>query len=114
MDGMGESYQAMMEDMLRVETDSGDYMHDLKLLKAYGAQQFLGQPTSLFPGSSYREAETAYIFDAERGILRPVFKRWSRERSPSELYNHGFENMESIGKLHFITYYLFYCWQSSY
>ena len=31
--------------------------------------------------------------------LTPVFKRWSREISPPELYNHGFENMESIGKI---------------
>ena len=30
--------------------------------------------------------------------LTPVFKRWSREVSPPELYNHGFENMESMGK----------------
>lgn len=102
MDGMGESYRAMIEDMLGVEPNSGDYMHDLKLLKAYGADGFIGQPLSLIPGSGYREAETAYIFDADKGLLKPVYKRWSRERSPSELYNHGFENMESLG-MHLVS-----------
>lgn len=95
MDGMGESYKAMMEDMTGAEADSGDYMHDLKLIKAFGSSAFVGQPTSLFPGSGYREAESAYVFDKDS--IRPVFKRWSRERSPPELYNHGFENMESLG-----------------
>lgn len=37
------------------------------------------------------------MFDRSSCVLKPVFKRWSRERSPPELYNHGFENMESIG-----------------
>ena len=84
MDGMGEQYSAMAEDMAGVEEHSGDYMHDLKLLKAYGGEGFVGQPNSLFPGSAYREGETAYVFDGFN--LRPVFKRWIRERSPSELY----------------------------
>lgn len=100
MDGMGESYRAMMEDVLDSEKDSGDYMHDLKLIRAYGAANFIGQPVSLLPGSGYREAETAYVFDSKKGLLQPVFKRWSRERSPPELYNHGFENMESIGAVY--------------
>jgi carbamoyltransferase len=29
-----------------------------------------------------------------------VFKRWTREQSPSELFNHGFENMESLGAVY--------------
>lgn len=33
MDGMGESYRAMAEDAGGAEEGSGDYMHDLKLLK---------------------------------------------------------------------------------
>lgn len=98
MDGMGETYKAMIEDIIGVESFSGDYMHDLKILKALGDKvPFIGQPLTLSPGSTYREAETAYVFDVDTASLRPVFKRWSRERSPSELYNHGFENMESIG-----------------
>ena len=143
-------------------------MHDLKLLRAQGGERFMGQPTSLFPGSTYRykkllicfyscrrfrvphisrfissfflnltlllsltfyfslsffyssiflslsfhfhvsilhylcphihllrEAESAYVFTGT--TLSPIFKRWSREVSPPELYNHGFENMESMG-----------------
>jgi hypothetical protein len=45
------------------------------------------------------EAESAYVFSGSS--LTPVFKRWSREVSPPELYNHGFENMESMGKIQF-------------
>ena len=100
MDGMGETYKAMIEDIVGLESFSGDYMHDLKILKALGDRApFIGQPLTLSPGSTYREAETAYVFDVDTASLRPVFKRWSRERSPSELYNHGFENMESIGMM---------------
>lgn len=33
---------------------SGDYMHDLKLLRAQGGEGFVGQPKLLFPGSTYR------------------------------------------------------------
>ena len=29
-------------------------MHDLKLLRAQGGEGFVGQPKSLFPGSTYR------------------------------------------------------------
>lgn len=96
MDGMGESYKAMMEDVLGVEEDSGDYMHDLKL----PSDSLITQPATFSPGSGYREAESAYIFDSEEAVLKPVFKRWSRERSPPELYNTGFENMESLGEHH--------------
>lgn len=109
MDGMGESYKAMIEDMVQVEEEEDcsdskgrkdDYYHDLKLLKEVGTNGFIGQPHSLSPGSSYREAESAYLFHRPSGQLKPVFKRWTRERSPSELYNHGFENMESIGAIY--------------
>lgn len=100
MDGMGESYKAMIEDMRGIERFSGDYLHDLKLLKLYGTDNFIGQPVSLFPGSTYREAETAYLWSSQKSSIQPVFKRWSREQSPTELYNHGFENMESIGAVY--------------
>jgi len=98
MDGMGESRKAMVEDMLGLEEKSGDYMHDLKLLQLMGLQESeLFNHIALSPASTYREAETAYLFDRARGLVVPVFKRWARERSPSELYNHGFENIDSIG-----------------
>ena len=46
----------------------------------------------------YREAESAYTFDGPR--MRRVCKRWVPHRSPPELYNHGFENLESLGALY--------------
>ena len=109
MDGMGESHKAMVEDMLGLEEKSGDYIHDLKLLKSMGLQESdLFNRIALSPASTYREAETAYLFDRARGLVVPVFKRWARERSPSELYNHGFENIDSIGNvsslLHCVTH----------
>jgi hypothetical protein len=45
----------MIEDMIGTETQGGDYMHDLRLLKAYGADGFRGMPLALFPGSGYRQ-----------------------------------------------------------
>jgi hypothetical protein len=33
-------------------------------------------------------------------VLQCVYKRWTQERSPPELYNHGFENMESLGAVY--------------
>ena len=36
-------------------------MHDLKLLRAQGGEGFVGQPTSLFPGSTYRSVRTVLI-----------------------------------------------------
>lgn len=103
MDGMGESYKAMIEDTLGIERHSGDYMHDLKLLKQQSndiKSKFIGQPYTLSPYSGYREAESAYYFDKLSSSIIPIFKRWSREGSPPELYNHGFENHESLGAVY--------------
>ena len=52
MDGMGESYRAMVEDISGVEEHSGDYMHDLKLLKAYGVMALWASPC---PASCLRQ-----------------------------------------------------------
>jgi hypothetical protein len=113
MDGMGESYRAMTEHLVSQGkspdmTDSDDdYMHDLKLLKSLSKEEierFVGVPQALMPGAGYREAESAYVFGQgpadSGGRLVPVFKRWCRERSPPELYNHGFENMDSLGAVY--------------
>lgn len=112
MDGMGESYQAMIEDLYENNDKSDDYMHDLKLLKNEpGLCKFF--PSSLFAGSTYREAETAYYFDVNKGEIRPIFKRWTKERAPAQSYNQGFEEMESLGKhihLDFIDLPIFILW----
>jgi hypothetical protein len=99
MDGMGESYHAMQEDLTVVEQNSGDYMHDLKLMKEFRGERLKQFPADLSSsGSRYREAESAYLFDVTKGFVKPIFKHWTRERSPPELHNSGFENMESFGK----------------
>ena len=79
-------------------------------------------PAAFAPSTDYREAESVYSFrgtELKRVLkrcishylplsptishylpgteLKRVFKRWQAHRSPSELYNHGFENMESLG-----------------
>ena len=33
-------------------------------------------------------------------FYQPVFKRFSEEISPPTLYNHGFENMDSLGAVY--------------
>jgi carbamoyltransferase len=98
MDGMGESYNAMQESMSALESHSKEYMHDLKLLQGIRTTPFVQVPSQMHGESKYREAESAYVFDGLS--VSPVFKRWSRERSPSELFNHGFENMESMGAVY--------------
>ncbi|CAM9274747.1 unnamed protein product, partial [Heterosigma akashiwo] len=53
-------------------------------------------------GEGWREGESAYVFGGGGAAvaLRPLAKRWARERSPPELENHGFENMESMGAVY--------------
>jgi hypothetical protein len=79
----------------RSEGEEG-YTHDLLLSKLHSS--FLQIPAHFDPDYSYREAESAYLFD--KLDITPVFKRWTRERSPPELFNHGFENMESMGAVY--------------
>ena len=118
MDGMGESYRAMAEHMANSGAGSevDDYMHDLKLLRSLKEEEikrFVGVPNSLIPGAGYREAESAYIFENAGSRVVPLFKRWCRERSPPELYNHGFENMDSMGAVYSrISSYILGDWNS--
>jgi carbamoyltransferase len=98
MDGMGESFRTMQRAM-------GDpsYTSDL----SFGLETFQTLPGDIAQqaASSYfdwREAESVYIFTkTDRSIdLRPVFKRFTPENSPPTLYNHGFENMDSVGAVY--------------
>jgi hypothetical protein len=53
----------MREDITSIEGNSGDYMHDLKLLKAYGGEGFVGIPTILNPSSgNIRNAHIIIIY----------------------------------------------------
>lgn len=40
------------------------------------------------------------VRDGGSPTITPIYKRWTLERSPPELYNHGFENMESLGAVY--------------
>ena len=40
------------------------------------------------------------VRDGGPPTITPIYKRWTLERSPPELYNHGFENMESLGAVY--------------
>lgn len=93
MDGMGETYDAMAA--AQGEADEG-YTHELDMPP--DPSGFTQVPPDAGPGMGLREAESVYSFDGL--TLRRVFKRWVPHRSPPELYNHGFENLESLGALY--------------
>ena len=97
MDGMGEMLSAMEQ---AAEVEDEYYAHDLQLCTH---PSFISVPKQPFSGArastAHREAESAYIFDGS-GRVEQAFKRWVPHRSPSELYNHGFENLESLGALY--------------
>ena len=50
---MGESYRAMMEDTVGIEDSSGDYMHDIRLLRE-------GVTHNTIPLTHYMQRNTAY------------------------------------------------------
>lgn len=100
MDGMGESYRTMQR---AVETGDMHYTSDL----SFGAESFQSVPSDIAEQAArsyfdWREAESVYSFTkTETSIdLRPVFKRFVQENSPPALYNHGFENMDSVGAVY--------------
>jgi carbamoyltransferase len=78
-----------------VDSELGNYTSDVDLPASAGFRQF---PAEAPPHSTAREGETVYQF---RGLhLERVWKRWIRERTPTFLYNYGFENMESLGAVY--------------
>lgn len=100
MDGMGETYKGMLRAELNNETA---YTSDL----TFGLASFQCIPADIHERAKasvfdWREAESVYVFEkSELGIkLRPIFKRFTEENSPPTLYNHGFENMDSVGALY--------------
>lgn len=101
MDGMGETFDAMAKHHASATStghaEADAYDHDLQLLPC-DRWGFAQVPRVLEAHTTYREAETVYSFRGSE--VRKVFKRWVPVRSPSELYNHGFENLESLGALY--------------
>ena len=100
MDGMGEAADAVaIADLSADEA----YVHDSCVPSddEFGFEQI---PSTLAKHLRYREAESVYMLrrDATTGDpqLTKIFKRWVAHLSPPELYNHGFESMESLGALY--------------
>ena len=100
MDGMGETYRSMLRGVLDKDLS---YVTDL----SFGLESFRCIPEDLSERAmtsyfDWREAESVYVFKKnETSIeLRPVFKRFTEEKTPPTLYNHGFENMDSVGALY--------------
>lgn len=95
MDGMGETYRAMKLG-LKDESYTSDFdiANDIDLIP-----NDLHEQETLY---DWREAESVYTFrKTESGFdIVPIFKRFQKENSPPTLYNHGFENMESVGALY--------------
>jgi len=95
MDGMGETYRTMkLGQNDESYTSDFDLATDIELIP-----NNLQDQETLY---DWREAESIYTFRKEEdGIdIVPVFKRFQKENSPPTLYNHGFENMDSVGALY--------------
>ena len=87
MDGMGEAYRTMLRGQ---KTKDATYVSDL----SFGEDSFQILPSDLYEQSQisyfdWREAESVYVYTkTENSIdLKPVFKRFTPERSPPTLYN---------------------------
>ncbi len=72
MDGMGETRGALASDA--ASDGASSYTHDLQLPAAPGFVEF---PTVFDPHATYREAESVYSFERDRGEIRlaRVYKR---------------------------------------
>jgi len=95
MDGMGETQSAMT-------LGASDSSYHTDLTETSSSSSLTHEV-----GES-REAESAYLFNPKDAsisekygpTLKPFWKRFTKERSPSALENHGFENMESMGAMY--------------
>lgn len=98
MDGMGEAYSSMYNGQ-----SDPNYFSEFRPSPLHKDISTSGLP----PHTGYREAESAYMFTrgldtsgAPLGGMTSVHKRYTEERSPPELYNHGFHDMESVGAVY--------------
>jgi predicted NodU family carbamoyl transferase len=107
MDGMGETYRTMKRaQVMNDPTYVSDFSFGDNNKDGVGVG-FDVIPSDLDEKSrtsyfDWREAESVYVFE-KKGTdmhLKPVFKRFTEENSPPSLYNHGFENMDSVGALY--------------
>ena len=96
MDGMGETYRTMQQ---RDEHYTSDFNGGNMLFKLIPSDVDERARTSYF---DWREAESVYTFKKGNNTIdiKPFLKRFCQEKSPPSLYNHGFENMESVGAIY--------------
>eukprot|EP00980_Cylindrotheca_fusiformis_P028326 scaffold22592_cov129-Cylindrotheca_fusiformis.AAC.12 len=87
MDGMGETYRTMMRGE---QTNDPTYVSDF----SFGEDSFQCIPSDLSEQSrisyfDFREAESVYTYTKGESTLdlKPIFKRFTPERSPPTLYN---------------------------
>ena len=87
MDGMGETYRTMLRGQ---QTEDPSYVSDF----SFGEDSFKIIPSDLKEQSQisyfdWREAESVYTYAKKQNSieLKPVFKRFTPERSPPSLYN---------------------------
>ena len=88
MDGIGSTWREL-------NRPGAGYSSCAGLPRAAG---FLQAPAEPEASEGWREGETAFLFRGQE--LELLFKRWIRERTPTLLYNYGFENMESLGAVY--------------
>ncbi|KAL3800370.1 hypothetical protein HJC23_003666 [Cyclotella cryptica] len=104
MDGMGETFRTMKR---AVESNDETYFSDFTICaeNGYGDIEFVPSDIEERAKTSYfdwREAESVYTFQKDKTqlVIKPIFKRFTEENTPPTLYNHGFENMDSLGAVY--------------
>ena len=97
MDGMGETYRTMMDGI-----EDERYTSDFDLCDSIEIIPKDIKERSAKSRFDWREAETIYTFSktSDRIDINPIFKRFQQERTPPALFNHGFENMDSVGAVY--------------
>ena len=128
MDGMGESFRTMLharacQDPTYVSDlsfppgsstatttttssrrNSGDDDDDGFAFECIPSNLMELSKSAEYTPYDWREAESVYVFEKKHHTntmnLRPVFKRFTSENSSPTLYNHGFENMDSVGAIY--------------
>ncbi|GJD08254.1 Uncharacterized protein Gasu2_25600 [Galdieria sulphuraria] len=117
MDGMGDSSRELANHFANEDTTSNIYIHDLMHVTSRQPGEWKHQwnskcyPKNIQLFENLREAESCYRCSKDGIDL--IWKRWSREKSPAECYNHSFEDMESIGAVYSrIASHIFGDWNS--
>jgi len=100
MDGIGDTFRTMLE---AEQTQDTTYTSDLSFVM----DSFQCIPSDLVERQKshqfdFREAESVYRFRKNETSfeLWPVFKRFTPENTSPTRFNHGFENMDSVGAVY--------------